>query len=120
MVAYFSPATVIASLLLLLAAVSTILAGLGGMDQPVLRDIPWLNGEVRVSFGNPNRRREVSNRFWLGLWNYCTSTTVGTATVSNCYPLVNGTDNQLLLFSGKSAPAEVSNIQVDGGISLAL
>lgn len=47
-----------------------------------------------------------------GLWNYCTTSSLDDGV--NCAPLVNGTDNQLLLFSGKAKPAQESNVQVDG------
>ena len=115
MAAYFSAGTVLGSILILLATLGAIFAGLGGINQPTLRDVPWLSGQVSVSTGTGNKAEVVTNKFWLGLWNYCQQDAVFQAT--QCNTLVNGTQDQIALFTGKATPAEQANVPTGGSES---
>jgi hypothetical protein len=108
MAAYFSASTVVGSILLLLASMAAMLSTLGGMNQPLLRDIPWMTGSYKIEVGTISA---TAMPFWMGLWNYCIQDVLNGV---HCQPLVNGTSNQLDLMTGKSTIADENNLAASG------
>lgn len=101
MAAYFTTSTVISSILLLLACGGTILSGLGGMNRSFLANIPWLNGQITVNGVTTAQTKLPSIQFWMGIWNYCILEPVFKNI--QCDSLVNGSQNELALLTGKSS-----------------
>lgn len=63
MAALFSPLTVLAAVLLFLSTIASIMAGVGGMDETFLRDLPWLEGSAEV---NVAEQLKLTNGYWMG------------------------------------------------------
>lgn len=99
--AYFTPTTVFAALITLLSLVSVILALLGGLQSVAIRDLPWLAGQLTLSFPNGaplsnsssvNQKLSVIvSHYTIGLWNFCESDSI--ANDVKCQSLADAVDS---------------------------